>query len=109
MSPSHRTGFRAVVFLTLHLAASVVLDGGPGTLRQAIFWLPTGVAISGLWLLGPRYWWVVAVSTFLQRLATDSVLLAVLPTVGSSLGRSAARSCFVACTSRRNSCACGTR
>ena len=85
MPPSLRTGFRVVVFLTLHLAASVVLNGGTGTLRQAIFWLPTGVAIAGLWLLGPRYWWVVAVSTFLQRLSTDSVLPAVLPTVGSSL------------------------
>ncbi|MCU0863048.1 MAG: MASE1 domain-containing protein [Planctomycetes bacterium] len=37
-------------------------------LDQALVWLPTGVAIAGLWLLGLRAAWVIAVCTICQRL-----------------------------------------
>lgn len=81
-----RTGLKVFFFLALHFLASVVLSGGTGTLRQAVFWLPSGVAVAGLWLLGLRFWWVVAVATLLQRLSLHyPYSVSLLPSLGSSL------------------------
>ncbi len=50
------------------IASASLREGSAGIIDHAIIWLPTGVSIAGLWLLGPSAWWVVAASTFLQRL-----------------------------------------
>lgn len=39
------------------LLASAVMREGPSTVvNQAIIWLPSGVALAGLWLFGRSYW-----------------------------------------------------
>jgi PAS domain S-box-containing protein len=58
---------KALVFLALYLATTTLLHGHT-IFRGAVLWLPTGVAVAGLWLLGPRYWPVVALGTITHRL-----------------------------------------
>jgi PAS domain S-box-containing protein len=58
---------RWLLFGLLMVAASSLREGEVSAIDQAIIWLPTGVAVAGLWLLGLRAWWVIALATLLQR------------------------------------------
>ena len=44
-------GLRALAFLACYLATALLLQG-EYVFRMAVLWLPTGVAVAGLWLLG---------------------------------------------------------
>ncbi|MBL8735011.1 MAG: response regulator [Planctomycetes bacterium] len=55
------------------LLAALIVAGNrcepvPMAITQAIVWLPTGIAIAGLWLLGVRAVWTIPVATLLGRL-----------------------------------------
>lgn len=58
---------RHLLFLCAFLAATQVREYGYEVLDQAVMWLPTGVALAGLWLLGARAWWVVTLGAVIQR------------------------------------------
>jgi len=58
---------RVVAFLALYLAASGLRDV-PGALNQAIIWLPTGIAVAGVWLVGSSLAPMVALAALTQRL-----------------------------------------
>jgi PAS domain S-box-containing protein len=49
-----------------------------GALVGAVIWLPSGIAIAGLWLLGARAWWVVGFAATLLRIQLGYPALAVL-------------------------------
>ncbi len=77
----------------LVLLASLVLTAAAGqalieevAVTQSIIWLPTGVAIGGIWLLGLRSWWVVALATAMHRLTLDYHASVIVP---ESLGSAA--------------------
>ncbi|MBI5168504.1 MAG: PAS domain S-box protein [Candidatus Eisenbacteria bacterium] len=59
---------RWVSFGVLLLAAVVLRERPSQVFDEAIIWLPSGVAIAGVYLLGARAAWVVAGVTILQRL-----------------------------------------
>ncbi len=48
--------------------AAVAAEGFIESVSQALIWLPTGVAIVGVWLLGLRAAFVIATTTLLHRL-----------------------------------------
>ena len=50
------------------LVAVAMRESHYSGLAQSLVWLPTGIGIAGLWLLGLRAAWVVAACTVLQRL-----------------------------------------
>ena len=50
------------------LVSANVREGDGQAIDQAVIWFPSGVAVAGLWLLGAREWWLVALCTFVQRL-----------------------------------------
>ena len=58
---------RYVLFAAALVAAAQVREFGYSVVDQAIIWLPTGVAVAGLWLLGLRACWVVALATMGTR------------------------------------------
>jgi PAS domain S-box-containing protein len=72
------TGLRAAIFLAFYLGTIGLLHGH-GFFRQAVLWLPTGVAVSGLWLLGSRYWPVILLGTLIHRLAAGYMFPTYLP------------------------------
>ncbi len=53
------------------LGISLLGEEGFRAVDHAVIWLPTGVAIAGVWLLGARTAWIVAVAIALQRLLID--------------------------------------
>ena len=57
------------------------LDGGEIT--HSVVWLPSGIAIAGVWLLGPRVLWIVLLAVLLQRLSVGTRLT---PAVFAALG-----------------------
>ena len=57
------------VFALALLASAQVREFGYDVLDQAVMWLPTGVAVAGLWLLGLRASWLVALCTLATRLS----------------------------------------
>ena len=76
---------KAATFLAFYLATTTLLHGNT-IFRGAVLWLPTGVAVAGLWLLGPRYWPVVALGTITHRLLIGYVFPTyLLSTVGNTL------------------------
>jgi PAS domain S-box-containing protein len=80
-----RPALKAAGFLAVYLYTCVFLPRNP-SFSQAVLWLPTGVAIAGLWLLGWRYWPVVLLGTLVHRLASGYTFPTYLPaTVGNSL------------------------
>lgn len=62
-----RSARNYALFLLALLTSSLVREVDNGALLQAIVWLPTGTAVAGLWLLGYRAWWVVALFGALFR------------------------------------------
>jgi PAS domain S-box-containing protein len=90
-SPAPRRAIALVIFAALMLVSSVLRENPPSGLDQALVWLPTGVAVAGLWLLGLRAAWVVAVCTTAHRLSLDCSLAnsstaALASTVEAGLG-----------------------
>jgi PAS domain S-box-containing protein len=80
-----RPALKAAGFLAIYLYTCVFLPRNP-SFSQAVLWLPTGVAIAGLWLLGWRYWPVVLLGTLVHRLAAGYTFPTYLPaTVGNTL------------------------
>ncbi len=73
------TPWRALLFLAALLGAALVREGASPTITQSIIWLPTGVAVAGLWILGLEAWWVVALATILQRLMIGYDVSVILP------------------------------
>jgi PAS domain S-box-containing protein len=73
-----RIGKLALFAITL-LVASAVREDRSGAVTQAVIWLPTGVAIAGLWLLGFRACWVVALCTVIQRQSLGNEIQMALP------------------------------
>jgi PAS domain S-box-containing protein len=55
-------------FAALLVASAVAREGDSSALDMAVVWLPTGVAIAGVSMLGARAAWVVLAATMLQRL-----------------------------------------
>ncbi len=58
---------RCVLFLAAYVGAAEILHG-QYLFRLAVLWLPTGVAVAGLWWLGVRYWPLVPLGTIVLRL-----------------------------------------
>ena len=76
---------RASAFLVVYLGTTTLLHGSYA-FSQAVLWLPTGVAIAGLWLLGPAYWPVVTLGTLAHRLLSHYTFPSFLfGTVGNTL------------------------
>ncbi len=61
------TAGRYALFGVCLIVAASVREAPSKVITQAIIWMPTGVAVAGVWLLGLRSAWVVAVCTLLQR------------------------------------------
>ena len=72
------TALRAAIFLAIYVG-TVGLLHGHGFFHQAVLWLPTGVAVSGLWLLGMGYWPVIVLGTLIHRLAAGYTFPSYLP------------------------------
>ncbi|MCY3003549.1 MAG: MASE1 domain-containing protein [Planctomycetota bacterium] len=70
--PAHAQSWRRwserLVFLALLLAAQLLREMQGSGLREAVIWLPSGVAVAGLWRLGAGSVWIVALSAVLVRL-----------------------------------------
>jgi signal transduction histidine kinase/ActR/RegA family two-component response regulator len=81
-----RTVLEALAFGAALLLAFLLREADSPAVAQAVVWLPTGVAIAGIWRLGYRSAWIVAVATVLQR-----VLLSYPPgvVVSAALGSTA--------------------
>ncbi len=62
-----RTCGRFLVFALAFLVAASMREGDRGAVTQSVIWLPSGVALAGLWLLGLRACWVIAFCTLIQR------------------------------------------
>jgi hypothetical protein len=73
-----------LLFVLALLAAAWPREGDSHVVRQAILWLPSGVAVAGLWLLGLSNWWIVVLCTLLQRLLLGYGITVALPAVAGS-------------------------
>jgi len=51
------------------VAVARASEANAHAVSQALVWLPSGIAIAGLWLLGLRAVWAVALATLINRLA----------------------------------------
>jgi PAS domain S-box-containing protein len=56
------------LFLVLLLVAHLLREVPGSALREAVIWLPSGVAIAGLWRLGASSAWAVALAALVLRL-----------------------------------------
>ncbi len=65
---SSRRWLEHFALLALLLAAGTLRESGVGALVQAVIWLPTGVAIAGVWRLGARALVSVAIASAALRL-----------------------------------------
>jgi PAS domain S-box-containing protein len=82
---------RRLLFAAVLFASALVREGDGVVLGQAVIWLPSGLAVAGLWLLGLGEWWVVALCTVAQRVAfgydpAGAVLAAAGSTAEAVLG-----------------------
>lgn len=68
MAPALATMLRHLLLLAALVVAGNRCEPVPTAITQAIVWLPTGIAIAGLWLLGWRAVWTVMLATLLGRL-----------------------------------------
>ena len=75
---------QVLLFAAALLAAAFVREWPSTVINQAIIWLPSGVATAGLWLLGLRFWWVVAACTAVQRGLLDYDVTMTLPAAAGS-------------------------
>ncbi|MCC7064680.1 MAG: response regulator [Planctomycetes bacterium] len=85
MNASTRRRLAELGFATAIIASSLLHEGGGTAVNQAILWLPSGVGIAGLWLLGLRSFWVVALATLTQRVLLDYAASVIWPAmIGST-------------------------
>ncbi len=70
---------RMLLFLGALLLAALARAGADSVFSQSIVWLPTGVAVAGLWILGLEAWWVVALGTVLQRMMLGYGVTLIVP------------------------------
>ncbi len=82
--PRVRALAHQLVFAFVLLASAALHESPNSAVDQAIVWLPTGVGIAGLWLLGSRACWVIAAVTVVQRLVLGYDLLVGLPAAAGS-------------------------
>lgn len=83
-SPTWSKRVAELLFVAGLVGAAQLRETSSGELQQAIVWLPTGLAIAGLWILGWRAWWCIAVAAVLLRLPLDYPPLVTIPSaVGS--------------------------
>ena len=74
-----------VLFAVVLYFSAIVLTGDLVESRQVLIWLPTGVAVAGVWLLGLRSAWVVTACVLVQRLQWQyHPLVAVTAALGST-------------------------
>lgn len=59
---------KRLLFALALLVAAALREGDGAAVDQAIIWIPTGVGVAGLWLLGLREWWIILACTAVQRL-----------------------------------------
>jgi PAS domain S-box-containing protein len=80
-----RQALGAVLLVAAHFLAAA-MHGDSTILRESVFWIPTGIGVAGVWLLGPRAALYVAAATFLHRIFIGRSLPASLyPAVGNGL------------------------
>ena len=79
MATSGRQALRLLLFATAMLAAGLPTVTDRGTLDQSPLWLPSGVAVAGLVLLGARACWLVALTTMIVRLWIGYDLVLAIP------------------------------
>ncbi len=75
-----RRSLELLAFAAALLLVTAVRESESPAILQAVVWLPTGIAIAGLWLLGLRAVWVVAAATFTFRLSLGYPLAVVIST-----------------------------
>src|SRR5262249_57975405 len=97
---SLRIGRKLLLFALALLGAALARERVTPGLTQAVIWLPSGIAVAGLWILGLRAWWVVALATIAHRLTIDYRAAVYLPEAAGSalegvLGVLALRRCGV--------------
>jgi PAS domain S-box-containing protein len=66
-APRWRAARDHALLLSLYLLSALVREQPDSVLQQAVVWLPSGVAIAGLWLLGLRAAWIIALGSALLR------------------------------------------
>lgn len=75
----------AVLVVGLHFLAAT-LHRESTILREAVYWLPTGVAVAAVWLLGWQAAIYVAIATLLHRVSLGRPLPEIVfPTLGNGL------------------------
>ena len=68
---ARRMAWRVAWFAAI-VVASLIPDADHSYLQMAIAWLPSGLAVMGLWRLGYREAWIVALAVASSRLAIQS-------------------------------------
>ncbi|MEQ1892265.1 MAG: ATP-binding protein [Planctomycetota bacterium] len=67
------------------LASAMAAQKCSVEVTQSVVWLPTGVALAGVWILGPRAAWAVALGIFLHRLSAGApVLTSAMASLGTT-------------------------
>jgi PAS domain S-box-containing protein len=82
---ARRMAWRVAWFAAI-VVASLIPDADHSYLQMAIAWLPSGLAVMGLWRLGYREAWIVALAVASSRLAIQSPTAVVVSSaVGSTM------------------------
>jgi len=68
MAKASTTLLKQALLAVALLAAARASEANIDFVSQALVWLPTGLAIAGLWLLGLRAVWAIALATLINRL-----------------------------------------
>lgn len=66
-APRWRVWAERAAFFVLLLAVQLLREMPGSGLREAVIWLPSGVAVAGLWRLGAANAWVVALAAVILR------------------------------------------
>ncbi|MFO1078543.1 MAG: MASE1 domain-containing protein [Planctomycetota bacterium] len=81
-----RHALQLAAFAAAMFAASCFREGDGAAVKQAVVWLPTGVAIAGVWLLGWRSVWVVAATVAVSRARIDyGPMIVIAAAAGSAV------------------------
>ncbi len=65
--PARTRWLRYVAFLLALVAAGLLRELDGPAVAHSIIWLPCGIAVAGVWLLGMRSAWIVFATVLLQR------------------------------------------
>ncbi|MFN8586876.1 MAG: PAS domain S-box protein [Candidatus Eisenbacteria bacterium] len=72
------------LFFAALIVAAALREVPNSALNQAIIWLPTGVAITGLFMVGKQGWWVIALATLVQRVLLNYDFSVAVPAAAGS-------------------------